>query len=222
MRILIEVPTFDGRISQATSKSLWTLDRGGHEVDYKPRQGYGCAMARNRIAADALNAHYDYVLMVDNDIELPTDALVNLLEHDKPIVMGYYLNRYARGEGRYTCLYKQDAQGWEMYSADELRELRESGDYLIHVKGGGMGCCLIRTSVFRALPFPWFEWTDHARTEIQAQSVHECYDALSSGGEDINFCNLAKAHGFTIYADTRVACGHEVREVKWPMREGNP
>lgn len=31
MRILIEVPTYDGRISQATSESLWRLDRCGHE-----------------------------------------------------------------------------------------------------------------------------------------------------------------------------------------------
>ena len=68
MRILIEVPTYDGRISQATSESLWRLDKCGHEIDYKPRTGYGCDMARNRIAADALSARYDHVLMVDNDI----------------------------------------------------------------------------------------------------------------------------------------------------------
>ena len=37
-------------------------------MDYHARQGYGCTMARNRIAADALNAGYEYVLMVDNDM----------------------------------------------------------------------------------------------------------------------------------------------------------
>ena len=104
MRILIEVPTYDGRISQATSESLWRLDTCGHEVDYRPRQGYGCAMARNRIAADALNAHYDFVLMVDNDIALPPDALSRLLGHDCDFALGYYLKRYARGESRLTTL----------------------------------------------------------------------------------------------------------------------
>ena len=215
MRILIEVPTYDGRISQATSKSLWTLDRCGHEVDYKPRQGYGCAMARNRIAADALNAHYDYVLMVDNDIELPTDALMNLLEHDAYVCMGYYLNRYARGESKYTTLYKP-GDTWQMYEDSELAELRSRGEYLIRVKGGGMGCCLIRTELFELLPFPWFEWTDDARMVVDARDVYECRDSFSSGGEDINFCNLVANHGFVIHADTRVACGHEFREVKWP------
>lgn len=215
MRILIEVPTYDGRISQATSESLWRMDLCGHDVDYHARNGYGVAMARNRIAADALNAHYDFVMMVDNDIALPTDALRNLLEHDAPFVMGYYLNRYARGEKRLVCLYKQ-VDGWHMYTADELRELRESGTKAIAVKGGGMGCALLRTDVFKRLPFPWFEWTDVSRTRLDVADVYSGYDAFQSGGEDINFCNSCRAEGIPIIADTRVACGHEFREVIWP------
>lgn len=215
MRILIEVPTYDGRISQATSQSLWRLDRAGCEVDYKPRQGYGCAMARNRIAADALNAHYDFVMMVDNDIELPRDALKNLLSHDVDFVMGYYLNRYARGEHRFTTLYKL-SPGWTMYDAAELRERRENGVHRIEVKGGGMGCALIRADVFDRVAFPWFEWTDLSREKLDKHDCYECYDAFSSGGEDINFCIKCSTEDIQIFADTRVGCGHEFREVKWP------
>ena len=215
MRILIEVPTYDGGISQATSESLWRLDRAGCEVDYKPRPGYGCAMARNRIAADALNAHYDYVLMVDNDIALPTDALSNLLEHGVDFVMGYYLNRYARGENRYTTLYRP-AFSWQMYEDSELRDMRERGEHLIKVKGGGLGCALIRASVFERVEFPWFEWVDQNRMRLDVPSVYECRDAFGSGGEDITFCIKCETAGVAIHADTRVACGHEFREVKWP------
>lgn len=215
MRILIEVPTYDGSISRATSESLWRLDLCGHEVDYMPRAGYGCDMARNRIAADALNGGYDAVLMVDNDIALPTDALRNLLEHDVDFVMGYYLNRYARGENRHTTLYRP-AWNWVMYEDDELRGMRERGEHLIRVKGGGLGCALIRTSVFERVEFPWFEWVDQAREKLQAGSVYECRDAFTSGGEDITFCIQCEHAGIPIHADTRVACGHEFREVKWP------
>ena len=215
MRILIEVPTYDGSISQATSESLWRLDRCGHTVDCKPRTGYGCAMARNRIAADALNAHYDFVLMVDNDIALPHDALANLLEHDVDFVMGYYLNRYARGKSRYTTLYKP-AWNWQMYDMAELREMRENGEHLIQVKGGGMGCSLIRTSVFERIEFPWFEWVDQAREKMDVADAYESRDAFTSGGEDITFCIQCGMAGIPIHADTRVACGHEFREVKWP------
>ena len=215
MRILIEVPTYDGRISQATSESLWRLDTCGHEVDYKPRNGYGCAMARNRIAADALNAKYDFVMMVDNDIALPQDALSCLLSHDADFVMGYYLNRYARGENRFTTLYKPGFT-WQMYDASELREMRERGEHRLKVKGGGLGCALIKTSVFERVPFPWFEWTDIKYDQYDAADVYECSDKFMSGGEDINFCNACTNAGIEIIADTRVACGHEFREVKWP------
>lgn len=169
-------------------------------------------MARNRIAADALNAHYDRVLMVDNDIELPHDALRNLLEHDQLIVMGWYLNRYSRGEEKYTCLFKR-LFDWQMFTADELKEKRDSGEYLIRVKGGGLGCALIKPDLFRVLPFPWFEWTDLERERMDVESVYECKDAFQSGGEDINFCNLVRDSGMIIYCDTRVACGHEFRTV---------
>lgn len=215
MRILIEVPTYDGSISRATSESLWRLDKCGHDVDYMPRAGYGCAMARNRIAADALNGGYDSVLMVDNDIALPHDALANLLEHDVDFVMGYYLNRYARGENRHTALYRP-AWNWVMYEDAELREMRENGEHLIRVKGGGLGCALIRTSVFERVEFPWFEWVDQAREKMRVGSVYECRDAFTSGGEDITFCIMCEHAGIPIHADTRVACGHEFREVKWP------
>ena len=216
MRILIEVPTYDGRISQATSESLWRLDRCGHDVDYKPRTGYGCAMARNRIAADALNARYDYVLMVDNDIALPRDALAKLLEHDADVAMGYYLNRYARGESRLTTAYKAEAGGWKMYEASELRELRDQGATAVPVKGGGMGCALIRADVFRRVEFPWFEWKDIDFDEYFAPSAYECTDKFQSGGEDIEFCIKCRRAGVEMVVDPRVACGHEFREVKWP------
>lgn len=215
MRILIEVPTYDGRISQATSESLWRIDTCGHEVDYRPRQGYGCAMARNRIAADALNARYDRVMMVDNDIALPPDALSCLLEHDAEFVMGYYLNRYARGEERFTTLYKL-GDGWQMYEATELHEMRDRGVTEVAVKGGGMGCALLDVQVFRKLEFPWFEWTDEGFTDRLRADVYQCKDEFQSGGEDINFCNLCRDGGIEIVADPRVACGHEFREVKWP------
>lgn len=215
MRILIEIPTYDGRISQPTSESLWRLSTLGHEVDYKPRSGYGCAMARNRIAADALNARYDHVLMVDNDIALPSDALKCLLEHDADVALGYYLNRYARGENKYTTLYKPGF-GWRMYEDSELKELRDAGKHAIAVKGGGLGCALIKTEVFEHLEFPWFEWKDLCYEDGWAPSVYECSDRFDSGGEDIEFCNACRAAGIEIVADTRVACGHEFREVKWP------
>ena len=216
-KVLIEVPTYDGSISRATSESLWRLDRCGHDVDYHPRAGYGCAMARNRIAADALDGGYDFVLMADNDIELPRDALRNLMEHGTDFVMGWYLNRYARGGRSRACLFKLGGIGWQMYEAEELHALRDRGTHLVEVAAGGLGCALIRSDVFRRMEFPWFEWKDQGRFPRLATDVYSLPgDAFNSGGEDVNFCLRLATVGVTCYADTRVACGHEFREVVWP------
>lgn len=213
MRILIEVPTYDGRISPHTSESLWRLDRGGHEVDYRPCAGYGCAMARNRIAADALAGGYDRLLMVDNDIELPSDALLNLLEDDVDIAMGWYLTRH--GDGTRTTAFKL-GDGWESYTARELLDMRDAGRHVVQVKGGGMGCCMFKPWVFTTLIFPWFEWTDWGWGPVDAEGVYEMAAKVRSGGEDVNFCENARAAGLRVHVDTRVACGHEFRDVRWP------
>lgn len=213
MRILIEVPTYDGSISRHTSESLWRLDLCGHEVDYMPRAGYGCGMARNRIAADALNGGYDRVLMVDNDIALPRDALANLADDDVDIVMGWYLTRH--GDGVKTTAFRP-GEAWMSYGADELLAMRKDGKHLIEVKGGGMGCCMFKPWVFTHLIFPWFEWSDWGWEPVSAKDVYEMADKFKSGGEDVNFCENARAAGLRIHLDTRVACGHEFREVRWP------
>ena len=214
MRILIEVPTYDGSISRATSESLWRLDLCGHDVDYRPRPGYGCDMARNRIAADAICAGYDRVLMVDNDIAFKPEYMGYLLEHDADVAMGYYVNRHPRGNEQLVCAYKP-GWGWEMYDTGELRELREGGATAIDVKGGGMGFCLFKTSVFERVPFPWYKWTDISFTRRSVPDVYSCRDEFHSGGEDIEFCNKLRGAGIGMLLDVRAACGHEVRKVVW-------
>ena len=78
MKILIAVPTFEN-IMPDTFKSIYDLDTTGHEVMFEFVRGYDCATARNHIAQMALDKGVDYVLMVDNDVVLPKDALQNLL-----------------------------------------------------------------------------------------------------------------------------------------------
>ena len=214
-RVLIEVPTYDGRIAPCTWESLWRLDRGGHEVDCRPKEGYGVAMARNRMASDALDGGYDWLLMVDNDVSLPQDALTDLMSHDVPVALGWYLNRYARGGGRMSCLYR-DVEAWEAYDAATLFRMANAGQRLVRVRGGGMGCALVRADVFRRLPFPWFRWDDYGRPERRVASAYDAVDGIAATGEDIAFCDLLRDHGIPMHADPRVACGHEFREVRWP------
>ena len=79
MRILIAVPTFE-TIFPDTYKSIWDINKGGHEVAFEFVRGYDCATARNNIAQIAIDGNFDYVLMVDNDVVLPRDVLMDMLD----------------------------------------------------------------------------------------------------------------------------------------------
>ena len=212
-RILIAVPTFE-TIYPDTYKSLWDLDKDGHEVLFDSVRGYDVATARNRIAQKAIDLETDFVLMVDNDVSLPKDALKLLLENAKDVNLGYYAHRDTdniyRGK---TCICKlKDAHGKEYYhypleseySAEEMHGMADAGTTKIEVHGGGMGCALIRTEVFRKATYPWYDWVNYGDANRGMLS------------EDLYFCSLCRASGLKIYADVRVGCGHLLRRVQWP------
>ena len=213
MRILLAVPTFE-TIYADTYKSLWDLDKDGHEVLFESVRGYDVATARNKIAQKSLDLKADYVLMVDNDVVLPKDALKLLLQNGKKVCLGHYAHRGDDNlyHGR-TCICRlRDKDGKEYfhypleseYTAEEMHSMAESGETCIEVHGGGMGCALIHTSVFDPEKYPWYDWVNYGDKNRGMLS------------EDLYFCSLCRTSGIKIYADVRVGCGHLLRHVQWP------
>lgn len=207
MRILIAVPTFEN-IYPDTFKSIFELDKGDHEVLFEFVRGYDCATARNSIAQRSINLNADYVLMVDNDVVLPKAALMNLLDDPKDVCLGYYAHR--DNDNIYRGRTSVCKLGWfnypleSEYTAEELRNLCDSGIYKTEIHGGGMGCALIRTDIFRILGYPWYDWVNYAD------------DHRGMLSEDLFFCEKCKNGNIRIYTDTRVGCGHMLRRVQWP------
>lgn len=193
MTVLIVVPTYE-TITTETYKSLWEQEDCGHDLMFDTVKGYDCALARIKACEKAKDYCAEWLLMVDSDTVLPHDALVNMLEHDRDIVLGYYQWK-CKGQGE-TCLWKHG--DWSSrFNGNELHALRVNGTNLVQVQGGGMGCTLIRTSILDQLPYPWFKW-------VVEQDGTET-------GEDVYFFNLCKKKGVPVFADTRVACGHVYR-----------
>ena len=210
-KVLIAIPTFE-TIMPDTFKAIWDMDKGEHEVMFEFVRGYDCATARNNIAIKALESGADFVLMVDNDVTPPVDALVNLISHNLDVVTGYYAHRDKTNEytGR-TCVCRlNDSEGKPYfnypleseYTADEMREKRENGEVLTQIHGGGMGCILIRTTVFNRLFYPWYDWVNYN---------DENRGMLS---EDLYFCEKCHAEEIPIYVDSRVNCGHMMRRIQ--------
>ena len=59
MRILVAVPTYEN-ICPETFKSIYDLDKDGHQVDFEFVKGYDCPTARNNIAKKAIEGGYDF------------------------------------------------------------------------------------------------------------------------------------------------------------------
>ena len=211
-RVLIAVPTYEN-ITPDTYKALWDMDKGENEVLFEFIRGYDCATARNRCAKKAIELGAEYLMMVDNDVTPPRDALLNLLAHDVDVCSGFYMHRSSDTNAvtDRTCICKlHRPDGWfyfdypleSEWTAPELREKREAGEYLLQIHGGGMGCILIRTSVFQKVPYPWFKWIDYG-------------EGINQLSEDLFFCESCRNEEIPIYADTRVACGHMLRRIEY-------
>ena len=213
MRILIAVPTFE-TIFPDTFKSIWDIDKSGHEVDFEFVRGYDCATARNNIAQKAINGDYDYVFMVDNDVVLPRNVLVDMLDDPKDVCLGYYAHRDAdnlyKGRVSVCKLYQPNGTKYfnypleSEYTAKELIDLRKQNTYKLTIHGGGMGCALIKVDVFRQLSYPWYDWVNYED------------DHRGMLSEDLYFCEKCRIGKIEITTDTRAGCGHILRRIQRP------
>lgn len=191
MKILLSIPTFEN-IEPETFKSVYGLDKRGHQVLFNFMRGYDCAKARNEIVKEALAGCYDYVLMVDSDIVLPSDALAHLTDPLADICLGVYpRKRTVTGQ---TELFRTGHKDFGAHNNITFGDLAACGESRMEIKGGGMGCALISVSALRAVGFPWFSYVTYPDGSVLS--------------EDLDFCCKATARGFRIYADTRVRCGH--------------
>ena len=152
--------------------------------------------------------------MVDNDVVIPFDLLVNMLDEPVDVCLGFYAHRDSdniyRGRTSVCRLYDPYGELYfnypldSEYTAKELEELRAGGKKKIQIHGGGMGCAFIKTDVFRRLDYPWYDWVN--------------YDDDNRGmlSEDLYFCEQCKMYGIPVYTDTRTGSGHVLRRVQWP------
>lgn len=212
MKILIAVPTFEN-IMPDTFRAIYNLDVSEHDVQFEFVRGYDCATARNRIAQMAIDKDVDYVLMVDNDVVLPKDAITNLLHDRKDVCLGFYAHRDTdniyRGRTCICKLFQPDGAKYfnypleSEYTAEELRNMREKGEYKVKIHGGGMGCAMIATKVFKAIPYPWYDWVNYKNNHRGMLS------------EDLYFCEACRKNGIPIFTDTRVNCGHLLRRIQF-------
>jgi hypothetical protein len=137
---------------------------------------------RTNLAKAALEINADYSLWLDSDMVFPSTTAARLLNHDKHIVAANYMKR---GNPLTTVAYEKVGD-WDSWLP------LESSEKLVKVEGIGMGCVLMRTSIFEEMEKPWFEFT---------------YNETSQDftGEDFFMFNKSKNLGYDTWVDMNLS-----------------
>lgn len=185
--ILIAVPT-ERFVETETFKSIYDLCIPyGFKSEFKTYIGNQIDDLRNQIAEDG--KQYDYVFSVDSDIVIPKNALEKMLLADKDIISGLYIQRIPN---THTLEVYMDTQSG---GVTNIPYEYIDGRKLVEIAACGMGCCLIKSEVFRKMATPHFFYKsaiDHANTV----------------SEDVYFCLKARSIGFKVWADESIRCEH--------------
>ena len=186
MLTLIGIPTAS-TVEPETLKAIYGQLDADTDTSLDILYGFRIDVQRRLLCEEALRIGADHLLMVDSDVVLPETAIRDLLDPPAEIVSGLVRLKGRRREGLYTNV----CRGVPLLYSD-VPEGRSQVDWC------GGACVMIKTSILKDIPTPWFEYHEEAGS-----------GAIS---EDVWFCRQARKVGIPIYADKRVICGHIIKE----------
>lgn len=147
--------------------------------------------SRSTIVKQALEMDASHLLFLDSDMSFPPQTLHRLLQWEKAVVGCNCPTKMlpSTPTARLSCS-EDFPRGEPLYTLPDSVGLRR-------VWRVGTGVMLIKMSVFKQIPEPWFpvEW------DVELNDYR---------GEDWAFCDLLDVHGIPIYVDEGLsrAIGH--------------
>jgi hypothetical protein len=175
----------------------------GYKVETNSVYGLNVDQARNELAVNSVRLSSKYTLFIDDDIILPEDALIKMLEvmeadKDKEIgmVVGDYL---LKGKIPHSAHLQLNSKGL----VTELNRIKDLPDELDSNWLVGLGCALIRTEVFRQIQYPYFMCINKKLNRLGA-------DLEEDGGinEDAYFTEALFGNGYKVKILNDVKCIH--------------
>jgi len=142
------------------------------DLIFNNAKGASLCMNRIHLCQRAVETGCDYILFLDDDMRIPMHTLMMLLKRQRDIIGA----NCARRELPPSPTAK-DEEGNLVYTTQKSTGIQK-------VRSVGTGVMLIKTSVFAEIPAPWF-----------------MEDPVKGIGEDVHFCNAARAVGFNIWID---------------------
>lgn len=121
------------------------------EVILEEPYGYSVPDARNLVVKKAIEEGFEYIFFVDDDLIIPSNALVQLLHHDADIVGGFYYRKYFPLE---SCGMFENKDGIPKALRGDFGFI---GSIIHNTLVLPSGCTLIKTEAFKRLEEPWYK-----------------------------------------------------------------
>ena len=197
MKILVVIP-FHTSYKPTWSGIAELKNCTEHEFNIQPAQCADGGAARNKVAKH-FQGQYDGVLFVDADQTFTLENVLQLINHDKPVIFGAYRRHEDRtkfNSGTFTG----EPGVIDRYYPDDTRGLKA-------VDFGGIGFLYCSKEALEAIEYPWFRHT------------------MVDGDETnfgIGFCLNASKH-FTLWTDFDCEVGHIQRtaaNIEWHNQKG--
>ena len=193
-KILIATPML-GTVNANFLTSMMALQGEGH-TQYAVEIGSLVYMARNRLAAKAVDGGFDYILWLDSDMIFPSNVIKALM-HDArqglEYVSGLYFRRRLPTEP-VICkdvVWERGEDGVIKHGAEPYMDYPR--DSIFEIAGSGLGFCLMKVDIVK---------------EVAKQFMMPPFDPMPALGEDFSFCWRLKKLGVPMYCDSSVKCGH--------------
>lgn len=155
-------------------------------VDVEVTQGSTLQLSRTTLVRKALKNGADFVLFLDDDHIFPADTIIWLLKRfndnpDKDIICANYARRTIP-----SGPVSRDLDGKLLYTRPNDKGLQA-------VRYSGLGVAMIRASVLRSVPEPWFDFEWDYDTEKDEWFIGR--------SEDVVFFDKLRDFGHTVYLD---------------------
>jgi hypothetical protein len=151
---------------------------------------------RDVLLSQALAWNADFIVMCDDDMVLPSDALATLCELARSdAVVGIAGALYYSRDG----LRPMAVEDWDSSDTGKGCIPAFGASEPVPVSGVGFGCVVIRAAAVKTLQKPYF--SAHVYVEPSAGRVRVC-------NEDYLFCDRVRAAGYAVVLHPGVRCGH--------------
>jgi len=200
MKIFLGITLYNdsihGKCSDSILKNSLALMNAGHTVKPLYNSDLYIDRSRNMIVFQFLKSDCDRLVFVDSDLEFNDDAILKIIEHDRPLIAGAY--RYKKDLEEYTT------------TLDFSREnnCKEESTGLVYVKHAPTGLMNIERKVFE-------DMITHYDMKPDERKIYSFFDTgmrfegdNNWYGEDNYFCKRYSEMGGIIMVEPRITFTH--------------